>query len=98
MHIHLQTETEIETESSTMMRGRKDVKLWIVCSPKREEDEMRARRQKKKPPPPPPPPPPESKAFDNAESADALLSTESRHAASDETPEEKTRDKGRNSR
>jgi hypothetical protein len=44
------------------------------------------------------PPTPESKAFDNAESADALLSTESKHAASDETPEEKTRDKGSSSR
>jgi hypothetical protein len=60
--------------------------------PKREEDEKRARRQKKTPPTP------ESKAFDNAESADALLSTESKHAASDETPEEKTPDKGSSSR
>ncbi len=46
-NVYTLTETETETESSKVMRGRKDVKLWIVCSPKREEDEKRARRQKK---------------------------------------------------
>lgn len=79
-----------EFYSDERKKGREALDRLLTQKRRRREESEKTKKK--------PPPPPESKAFDNAESADALLSTESRHAASDETPEEKTRDKGRNSR
>jgi hypothetical protein len=83
-----------EFYSDERKKGREALDRLLTQKRRRREESEKTPKKKKKTTPPPP----ESKAFDNAESADTLLSTESRHAASDETPEEKTRDKGSSSR
>jgi hypothetical protein len=79
--------------SNERKKGREALDRLLTPKRRRREESEKTKKKKKTPPRPP-----ESKAFDNAESADALLSTESRHAASDEIPEEKTRDKRSNRR